>query len=105
MAHVPLDDETIDVAIFSLSLMGSNFVDYLKEAKRCLKRDGWLWIAEPSSRISDIEQFKELVRKLGFYMIDVEVKDRFAFIKALKSEKEVNEVALDNLLARSILDK
>jgi hypothetical protein len=25
MAHVPLDDESLDVAIFSLSLMGANF--------------------------------------------------------------------------------
>ena len=32
MAHVPLEDETLDVAIFSLSLMGSNITDYLREA-------------------------------------------------------------------------
>src|SRR5262249_15852265 len=32
MAHVPLDDETLDVAVFSLSLMGANIVDYLIEA-------------------------------------------------------------------------
>jgi hypothetical protein len=37
IAHTPLDDETLDVAIFSLSLMGSNFADYLREAHRTLK--------------------------------------------------------------------
>ena len=39
MAHVPLDDETLDVAIFSLSLMGSNFSEYVREAYRALKLD------------------------------------------------------------------
>ena len=92
MSQVPLENESLDAAIFSLSLMGTNFVDYLKEAKRCLKLDGWLWIAEPTSRIKDIEQFKELLIKLGFYMIDVEAVDRFTFIKALKSGREINEV-------------
>lgn len=103
IVQVPLEDETIDAAIFSLSLMGTNFIDYLKEAKRCLKMDGWLWIAEPTSRIRDVEQFKELLRKLGFYMIDVEVKDRFTFIKALKSERELNESALAEIEGISVL--
>lgn len=104
MSQVPLEDETIDVAIFSLSLMGTNYVDYLKEAKRCLKLDGWLWIAEPTSRIKDIEQFQELLKKLGFYMIDVESKDRFTFIKALKSEREANEVVLAEILKFNMLE-
>lgn len=53
MAHVPLEDECLDAAVFSLSLMGTNYVDYLREARRCLKLDGHLWIAEPTSRIKD----------------------------------------------------
>ena len=44
MAHVPLEDETLDVAIFSLSLMGANFADYVREAYRTLKLDGHLHI-------------------------------------------------------------
>jgi superfamily II DNA or RNA helicase len=50
MAHVPLNDEELDVAIFSLSLMGSNFTDYLREANRTLKLDGQLHIIEATSR-------------------------------------------------------
>jgi len=34
---VPLDDGKLDVAIFSLSLMGTNFMDFLSEAHRTLK--------------------------------------------------------------------
>ena len=44
MAHTPLDDNSLDVAAFSLSLLGSNFADYLREAHRVLKIDGHLHI-------------------------------------------------------------
>src|SRR5713226_6373395 len=57
MAHIPLVDETLDVAIFSLSLMGANFADYLREAHRTLKLDGWLHIIEATSRFSNVEVF------------------------------------------------
>ena len=44
MGQTPLDNESLDHAIFSLSLMGANFTDYLKEAYRVLKLDGSLHI-------------------------------------------------------------
>ena len=47
MAHVPLGDETLDVAIFSLSLMGANFTDYLREAHG---RENWTGVCTSSSR-------------------------------------------------------
>ena len=34
---VPLDDKVLDVAIYSLSLMGTNYIDFLLEAHRVLK--------------------------------------------------------------------
>ena len=37
MAKVPLGDGAADVAVFCLSLMGTNLKDYLKEANRVLK--------------------------------------------------------------------
>jgi len=48
---VPLDDVEIDVAVFSLSLMGANAGDYLREAARTLVFDGRLIICEASSRL------------------------------------------------------
>ena len=69
MAHVPLDDETLDVAIFALSLMGTNFTDYLREAHRTLKLDGHLHIIESTSRFTDQEQFVENLRGLGFVVV------------------------------------
>ena len=36
-AQVPLEDESVDVAVFCLSLMGTNIRDFLEEANRVLK--------------------------------------------------------------------
>lgn len=37
IAHLPLSDNSVDVAIFCLSLMGTDFLKFLKEAYRVLK--------------------------------------------------------------------
>lgn len=37
IAHLPLEDASVDVAIFCLSLMGTDFLKFLKEARRVLK--------------------------------------------------------------------
>ena len=88
MSKIPLPDETLDVAVFSLALMGINFIDYLKEAYRCLKFDGHLWIAEPTSRIKDVTQFKKMLENLGFDIRDnITQKGKFTFIEALKSRR------------------
>ena len=38
IAHLPLGAGTVDVAVFCLSLMGANHVEFLCEARRVLKR-------------------------------------------------------------------
>lgn len=96
MSHTGLDDACLDAAVFSLSLMGTNFVDYLKEASRCLKLDGHLWIAEPTSRIKDTKQFHDLLFRLGFDVSRIDEKWKFTFIKAIKSEREPNLKALES---------
>ena len=87
MAHVPLDDETLDVAIFSLSLMGANFADYLREAYRTLKLDGRLHIIEATARFTDRERFVRDLQSLGF---DVVLDDlwKFTHIRATKTERQ-----------------
>ena len=84
IAHVPLDDETLDVAIFSLSLMGSNFTDYLREAHRTLMLDGQLHIYEATSRFSDRDRFAKDLKGLGFAIINVEDAWKFTHIHAIK---------------------
>ena len=54
MAAVPLPPNSVDIAVFCLSLMGTNMLDYLVEARRVLRKDkpvGVLKIAEVRSRL------------------------------------------------------
>jgi ribosomal RNA-processing protein 8 len=77
---LPLEDETLDVGVFSLSLMGTNYADYLKEAFRVLKQRfehfkmklngrGILKIAEVTSRIENLGKFKQTLHSIGFDVI------------------------------------
>ncbi len=88
IANVPLDDNSLDVVVFSLSLMGANFTDYIREAQSTLKLDRQLHIFESTSRFSDREQFKDGLRLLGFDPFAVEDRWKFTYIWALK-EKHV----------------
>lgn len=94
MSHVPLEDEMLDVAIFSLSLMGSNFTDYIKEAHRCLKLDGHLWIIEKTSRFSELKEFTRGLEKLGFDIVITEEKYKFTFIRGMKNDKRMQDIEL-----------
>ncbi len=49
-ANVPLEDSSVDVAVFCLSLMGTNYFDFVLEARRVLRRGGLLFVAEVTSR-------------------------------------------------------
>jgi hypothetical protein len=91
MAHVPLEDEALDVAIFSLSLMGSNFTDYLREAYRTLKLDGQLHIIEATSRFSDRDRFRNELETLGFDVVNVQDRWKFTHIRAIKAERRLQE--------------
>ena len=84
IADVPIDDGELDVAVFCLSLMGSNFTNYLKEARRTLKLDGRLHIYEVSSRFTDRDQFAADLKTLGFGQISIEDEWKFTHIIASK---------------------
>lgn len=104
MTKVTLENGSLDIAIFSLSLMGTNWIDYLKEANRCLKLDGHLWIAEPSSRFKNIDLFKKLLDYLGFDVRRIHEKWKFTFIETLKSERNINVIMLQDFISKEILD-
>lgn len=87
IAHTPLDAETLDVAVFSLSLMGLNYADYLKEAHRVLKFGGWLKIAEPMSRWNDKRaELLGQIASAGFVLVgEIEESNQFFYINAIKA--------------------
>ena len=62
---------TVDVVVFCLSLMGTNWVDMICEAWRVLKPNGEMVIAEVTSRLGstgDTHAFTELLCALGFHV-------------------------------------
>ena len=61
ISKLPQNSASLDVGVFCLSLMGTNFPDFLREANRVLKPDGKLFVAEVTSRFSE-NDCKEFVR-------------------------------------------
>ena len=82
---VNVDDDSLDVAIFCLSLMGANFTDYIREAHRCLRIDGDLHIWEPASKFDDIDRFASDLARLGFDVLPPQQRGLFVRIRALKN--------------------
>ncbi|KAN0064104.1 25S rRNA (adenine645-N1)-methyltransferase [Thecaphora frezii] len=69
-----------DIAIFCLSLMGTNWMEMLLEANRCLRPGAELVIAEVASRIDDIDAFVNLVELLGFKLEEMDRENSHFFI-------------------------
>lgn len=56
IAKLPLESGSINLAIFCLALMGTNWIDFIEEAWRILHWKGELWIAEIKSRFGRPKQ-------------------------------------------------
>lgn len=56
----------VDVAVFCLSLMATNWVDKIRESSRIVRPFGELIIAEVTSRFTNKKEFIEIVESLGF---------------------------------------
>jgi ribosomal RNA-processing protein 8 len=69
-AALPLADGVLDAAIFCLALMGSNYIQFLTEARRALKPSGLLKIAEVRSRFESVEAWLNMMTaSLGFELV------------------------------------
>ena len=85
IANVPLEDQKVDAVVFSLSLMGSNHLDFIKEGYRILKPYGNLFIAEPKNKWSDrTDELKKQVESVGFKVINLEITRRFVYLDGIK---------------------
>ncbi|KAL0582012.1 25S rRNA (adenine645-N1)-methyltransferase [Marasmius crinis-equi] len=63
------EGHVVDVVVFSLSLMGTNWPNSIREAWRILKSDGELKIAEVASRFSDVKKFTTFINSIGFRLV------------------------------------
>lgn len=88
MRETGLEDETIDVAVFSLALWGANYKDYIVEAHRIMRRRGLIYIAEPSKTYETPEEQQKLIDVLndcGFQVVgNVENRGKFIYITGFK---------------------
>ena len=94
IAKVPLADGALDVAIFCLSLMGTSFTDYVREAHRCIRLDGWLHLWEPTSYFDDVLKFCSALGKLGFDVMAPETEGAFTRIYAVRNARKVDPAAV-----------
>ena len=83
-----LANESVDVAVYSLALWGTNFRDYVKEAYRVLAYSGVIHIAEPAKNYETPESEEELINlisEVGFKVVGkIERRDKFIYITGIK---------------------
>uniref|UniRef100_T1JBQ7 Ribosomal RNA-processing protein 8 n=1 Tax=Strigamia maritima TaxID=126957 RepID=T1JBQ7_STRMM len=97
MAHVPLEDRSVDIAVFCLSLMGTNFIDYLVEANRVLKFNGLLKIAEIKARFKSTEIFTKIIQRLGFKLLNKDESHKMFVYFNLKKLNGITKGGLPKL--------
>lgn len=85
MKKTPLRRNKLDVAVFCLSLMGQNWTEYITEAKRCLDKNGWLFIVETTKQLNArLSTLKDEIIKQEFEMRSENEEGDFTFIAATK---------------------
>ncbi|XP_019550275.3 ribosomal RNA-processing protein 8 [Aedes albopictus] len=94
MAHTPLETNSINVAVFCLSLMGTNLRDFLLEANRVLKVGGLLKIAEVVSRFDNVKEFVDCVHKCGFLLDNKDLNHKLFYFFNFKKVRSVDKTSL-----------
>ncbi|GAB0132537.1 hypothetical protein EsDP_00000970 [Epichloe bromicola] len=65
IANLPLEDGSVNIAIFCLALMGTNWIDFVEEAYRVLHWKGELWVAEIKSRFGPVRKNAVVEHSVG----------------------------------------
>jgi len=67
VSSLPLRDGEVDIAIFCLSLMGTNWISFVEEAWRILRGDGKgeVWVAEVKSRFGRVTKQRVVENSVG----------------------------------------
>ena len=68
--HEYLGDESVDSAVFCMSLWGTDYLDSIKEAHRYLKTGGTLYVVEPKDKVDQSVLLGEVVQ-LGFNLTNL----------------------------------
>lgn len=85
ISDVPLDDNKVDVSVFCLSLMGSNYIDYLKEGCRILKPYGNMFVVEPQKKWeNNSDKLISELESIGLKKVDSYTSSKFIYIQCQK---------------------
>ena len=100
---MPLEEESVDVAVFCLSLMGTNFPDFLVEANRVLKPRGKLFVAEVLSRFQDVNEFVKLARKeTGFKALKVTKLKDFFYLMIFEKREDADDLDRSDAFSKQL---
>lgn len=131
MSNVPLKNNSVDIAVFSLALMGTNIADFLREAHRVLRVGGSIKIAEVRSRFegtrdipedentstskkkkkkekkrSLLEEFIDIMtEKLGFELVHMDNRSNKLFFLMEFSKRNVRPDPKINFTAKACIYK
>jgi len=100
IAKLPLADKSLDVGVFCLSLMGTNFPSFITEANRVLKPDGKLFVAEVVSRFENKTEFMQdyMPQCGGFTLLKSAVLHDFFYLMVFKKDREVKDIPNNRLM-------
>ncbi|KAH8291432.1 hypothetical protein KR054_011773 [Drosophila jambulina] len=89
ITDTPLQAQSLDVAVYCLSLMGTDLNDFFLEANRLLKLHGNVYIAEIQSRFEDVKQFVRCLSACGFDMVKKDVAVNYFYFFQFKKMRHV----------------
>lgn len=88
LAAVPLPKASLNVAVFCLALMGTDWTKFVAEARRCLKLGGLCHIVEVESRFADVEAVVRTIESLGFQQLMVKPGSFFVEMRFRATKKD-----------------
>lgn len=96
ISKLPLEDGSVDIAIFCLALMGTNWISFIEEAERILHWKGELWIAEIKSRFGRVGKGGKVVEH------SVGGKRKATALSKVKAKKAAEEQEGDEQAALAV---
>ncbi|KAI5124858.1 hypothetical protein M0805_007291 [Coniferiporia weirii] len=95
--------QIVDVVVCSLSLMSTNWLNCIREARRVLKTGGELKIAEVASRFTNVDKFTSVINSVGFRLVSKDERNsHFTLFDFKKTEgsRKLDEEAWQKIMVR-----
>ncbi|CAN9111796.1 unnamed protein product [Alternaria alternata] len=96
ISALPIPENSVDVAIFCLALMGTNWLDFIDEAYRILRWKGELWVSEIKSRFGRVDKKKGGVPINSIGSLKKTMDKKPPKVKKAKADKPPEEGPVDS---------